>query len=118
MSSAVRTCFPNPLGSAVGMMLRDGGKFLVVLPGPPRENKPMFEDHVFDSLKAVAGDVRAVRRILRVSGMGESAVDELIAPNLHDLSIGTNVDPFQSSRDRGAPGSDRGRYTRRGKGTR
>ena len=71
---------PNPLGSAVGMMLRDGGKFLIVLPGPPRENKPMFEDHVFDSLKAVAGDVRAVRRILRVSGMGESAVDELIAP--------------------------------------
>ena len=62
------------------MMLRDGDKFLVVLPGPPRENKPMFEDHVFDSLKEVAGDVRVVRRVLRVSGMGESAVDELIAP--------------------------------------
>ena len=71
---------PNPNGSAVGMMLRENEKFLIVLPGPPRENQPMFNDHVFDSLKSVAGDVRVVRRLLRVSGMGESAVDELIAP--------------------------------------
>ena len=71
---------PNPHGSAVGMMLRDGDKFLIVLPGPPREMKPMFENFVFDSLKSVAGSVIVVRRVLRVSGMGESAVDELIAP--------------------------------------
>lgn len=71
---------PNPHGSAVGMLLNSDGKFLVVLPGPPREMKPMFEDHVLERLKSVAGDVRVVRRVLRVSGMGESAVDELIAP--------------------------------------
>jgi nicotinamide-nucleotide amidase len=71
---------PNPHGSAVGMLLNDGGKFLVVLPGPPREMQPMFENHVLDSLRSVAGNVRVVRRILRVSGMGESALDELIAP--------------------------------------
>jgi nicotinamide-nucleotide amidase len=71
---------PNPNGSAVGMMLRDGGKHLVVLPGPPREMKPMFEDFVLEPLRSVAGDVCVRRRILRVSGMGESALDELIAP--------------------------------------
>lgn len=71
---------PNPNGSAVGMMLNDEGKFLVVLPGPPREMQPMFEDHVLETLRSVAGNVVVVRRILRVSGMGESAVDELIAP--------------------------------------
>ncbi len=71
---------PNPNGSAVGMMLVDGGKHLVVLPGPPRELKPMFENFVLDSLKAVSGNIVVKRRILRVSGMGESAVDELIAP--------------------------------------
>ena len=71
---------PNPNGSAVGMMLRDDSKFLVVLPGPPREMKPMFEDFVFESLRSVAGEVHVARRLLRVSGMGESAVDELIAP--------------------------------------
>lgn len=71
---------PNPNGSAVGMMLNDAGKFLIVLPGPPREMQPMFEDHVLETLRSVAGNVSVVRRILRVSGMGESAVDELIAP--------------------------------------
>lgn len=71
---------PNPHGSAVGMFLRDGEKSFVVLPGPPRENQPMFEDFVFAGLKERAGDVHVKRRILRISGMGESAVDELIAP--------------------------------------
>jgi nicotinamide-nucleotide amidase len=74
------TILPNPNGSAVGMMLEDGGKFLVVLPGPPREMRPMFEDNVLETLRSVAGNVSVVRRVLRVSGMGESAVDEVIAP--------------------------------------
>lgn len=71
---------PNPNGSAVGMMLQDEGKHLVILPGPPRELKPMFQDFVLERLRTVAGDMRVTRRLLRVSGMGESAVDELIAP--------------------------------------
>ena len=71
---------PNPHGSAVGMLLRDDGKFLVVLPGPPREMKPMFEGHVLAALREVSGGIVVCRRLLRVSGMGESAVDELIAP--------------------------------------
>ncbi len=71
---------PNPNGSAVGMMLREAGKFLVVLPGPPREMRPMFEDHVLESVRSVAGNISVARRVLRVSGIGESALDELIAP--------------------------------------
>ena len=71
---------PNPNGSAVGMMVKIDGKMLAILPGPPRENQPMFTDHVLPELKAIAGDVFVTRRILRVSGMGESAVDEIAAP--------------------------------------
>jgi len=74
------TILPNPNGSAVGMLLNDDGKFLVVLPGPPREMQPMFENHVLDILKTVSGNVSVVRRVLRVSGFGESALDELISP--------------------------------------
>jgi len=40
----------------------------------------MFENHVQPKLAAQAGNVRVVRRILRVAGFGESAVDEKIAP--------------------------------------
>jgi len=71
---------PNPNGSAVGMFARVGEKFLAVLPGPPRENQPMFIDHVLPHLKEVAGTVFVKRRNLRVVGLGESALDEAIAP--------------------------------------
>lgn len=71
---------PNPNGSAVGMSVEIGGKFFVILPGPPRENQPMFDDFVLPKLREMAGEIFVRRKILRVSGMGESAVDEAIAP--------------------------------------
>lgn len=71
---------PNPNGSAVGMFAGFDGKMLAILPGPPRENQPMFNEHVLPKLKAVAGEVYVRRRLLRVSGKGESAVDEIAAP--------------------------------------
>lgn len=70
----------NPNGSAVGMLLETDGKLLAILPGPPRENQPMFTEHVLPKLKARAGEVFVKRRLLRVSGKGESAVDEIAAP--------------------------------------
>jgi nicotinamide-nucleotide amidase len=71
---------PNPNGSAVGMLVETDAKFLVVLPGPPRENQPMFTNFVLPKLREAAGDVFVGRRLLRVSGLGESALDEIIAP--------------------------------------
>jgi nicotinamide-nucleotide amidase len=62
------------------MLAEIDGKILAVLPGPPRENQPMFTDYVFPKLGAIAGEVYVKRRILRVSGKGESAVDEIAAP--------------------------------------
>jgi nicotinamide-nucleotide amidase len=70
----------NPNGTAPGMFLEHDGREVVLLPGPPREMRPMFEDFVLPKLTAKAGDVRVVRRVLRVAAMGESAVDERIAP--------------------------------------
>jgi len=71
---------PNPNGTAPGMFIDHHGTAIVLLPGPPREMRPMFENHVAERLVARAGSLRVVRRILRVAGMGESAVDEKIAP--------------------------------------
>jgi nicotinamide-nucleotide amidase len=75
---------PNPNGSAVGMLADLDGKLLIILPGPPRENHPMFMDHVLARLRAIAGVVNVHRRILKVAGMGESAVDEIAAPIYSD----------------------------------
>ena len=71
---------PNANGTAVGMAVAIGEKFFVILPGPPRENQPMFNDFILPKLRRAAGEIYVKRRILRVGGMGESAVDEAIAP--------------------------------------
>jgi nicotinamide-nucleotide amidase len=71
---------PNPNGSAPGLYLAQGSCAIALLPGPPREMKPMFENHVKPRLEKVAGDVRFATRLMRVTGMGESAVDEKISP--------------------------------------
>lgn len=71
---------PNPNGSAVGMYLEFENYCLAMFPGPPREMKPMFENFVLPKFRAKAGDIFVRRRILRVSGMGESALDQAIAP--------------------------------------
>lgn len=69
----------NPNGSAVGMLAEVDGKLLAVLPGPPRENQPMFMEYVYPRLQRISGEVFVRRRLLRVTG-GESAVDEVAAP--------------------------------------
>jgi nicotinamide-nucleotide amidase len=71
---------PNPNGSAPGLFVEHEGVAIVLLPGPPREMRPMFENHVQPRLVGMAGSVKVVRRLLRVAGLGESAVDEKIAP--------------------------------------
>ncbi|MDT5296147.1 MAG: nicotinamide-nucleotide amidase [Acidobacteriota bacterium] len=70
----------NPNGSAPGMYVEHENRVLVLLPGPPREMKPMFDELVLPRLSGRAGGVRVARRVLRVAGLGESAVDERIAP--------------------------------------
>lgn len=71
---------PNPNGSAVGMYVDLGRTRLAVLPGPPRENQPMFNDFVLPHIREFSGEIVFRRRVLKVSGIGESALDEQIAP--------------------------------------
>ena len=70
----------NPNGSAPGLYLEHEGCAVALMPGPPREMKPMFENYVRARLDKLAGDTRFATRVLRVAGLGESAVDEKIAP--------------------------------------
>lgn len=71
---------PNPNGTAPGQWLGRAGGALILLPGPPRELKPMFSQQVVPRLRPLAGENVLVRRTLKVYGLGESAMDEMIAP--------------------------------------
>ena len=74
------TVLANPNGTAPGLWLTHDGAVIVLLPGPPREMKPMMAGEVRSRLLALAGDTRLHRRLVRVSGKGESAVEEVVQP--------------------------------------
>jgi nicotinamide-nucleotide amidase len=71
---------PNPRGTAPGLWIEDGERRVALLPGPPRELKPLFQEEVLPRLQRRASGVRMVHRELRVAGLGESLVDARIAP--------------------------------------
>lgn len=72
------TLLPNPNGTAPGAIVPMGeGKVVIHLPGPPHELQPMFIDQVEPWLNKRSGRV-LVSRYIRIFGMGESRVDELL----------------------------------------
>lgn len=77
------TAIPNPNGTAPGWWVdRPDGRVIVLLPGPPRELRPMWRDWVLPRLAARGlGDGRVVRT-LRTYGIGESHVAELLGDTL------------------------------------
>ena len=77
---------PNRNGTAPGLAMDHGGKLVLVLPGPPRELKPMFEEYVLPVLQTHFGaQARFDCRIFKVVGLAESIVEEKVAPALADL---------------------------------
>jgi nicotinamide-nucleotide amidase len=70
----------NPRGTAPGQWVEKDGKLLVLLPGPPVEMKPMFEEDVLPRLRERAGNRLLRRRILKIASMSESDVDATLAP--------------------------------------
>lgn len=70
----------NDVGSAPGLFIVEGSKTIILLPGPPREMAPMFEREVVPRLAKLSPGHHLARRLLRVSGLTESAMDDLIAP--------------------------------------
>src|SRR5947209_8136437 len=73
---------PNPLGTAPGWWVEKDGHIIVAMPGVPREMYRMWEQEVIPRLKPYTGGL-IFTRILRVSGLGESAVEERLDSLVH-----------------------------------
>ena len=70
----------NIRGSAPGLWLEEGESVILLLPGPPRELKPMFIALVEGPLRARAAGAPLVRRVLKIAGRIESQTDEVLQP--------------------------------------
>lgn len=74
------TVLANPHGTAPGLWIEHGAAVIALVPGPPREMKPMIDGEVRSRLQLLAGATRLHKRLIRVSGRGESAVEEIAQP--------------------------------------
>lgn len=82
----------NDNGTAPGIMVEKDGKVIILLPGPPKEMMPMFANHVYSYLKAKSGFI--IRsKTLRVVGVGESTIQELLQ-HIFDVQSNPTVAPY------------------------
>jgi nicotinamide-nucleotide amidase len=71
---------PNDRGTAPGQWVTFGDRVVVLLPGPPREMRAMFEQQCLPRLAAMVPPMVIRTRFYRVAGMPESDLDQLISP--------------------------------------
>lgn len=74
---------PNPLGTAPGWFVEKDGHVIVAMPGVPREMYRMWEAEAVPRLAPYTGVSTMFTRIFRVSGLGESTVEERLDEILH-----------------------------------
>lgn len=80
--------FHNDRGTAPGIYLETEGKLIVLLPGPPREMLPMFKEQVIPLLREKLREKGSLgilqSKVLRIIGLGESAMAEMIRSSLEN----------------------------------
>lgn len=82
----------NKNGTAPGCIIEEGGKVIIMLPGPPSEMKPMFEDSVIPYFSAKS-EFKLVSRFLRIFGIGESAMEDMLI-DLIDAQTNPTIAPY------------------------
>lgn len=68
------TILPNEYGTAPGCIMEKDNKTIIVMPGPPREMKPMFDNFVKPFLQKNSEDILK-SKVIRIIGVGESKVE-------------------------------------------
>ena len=82
----------NDNGTAPGIILEKNGKIIIMLPGPPRETVPMFQNQVRPYL-AKKQEFTFVSRILRVAEVGESAMEDRVK-DIIDAQTNPTIAPY------------------------
>jgi nicotinamide-nucleotide amidase len=78
---------PNRVGTAAGFALELPECLLFILPGPPRELRPMVLEYVIPQLRSKFSEPPLYSRTFRTAGVGESALAELFEPLYERFSL-------------------------------
>lgn len=79
---------PNANGTAPGLMLKEKDTLFFLMPGPPREMKPMFDNHVLPRILEKFSP-EWDERSMRIVGIGESIVEDMVR-----TALGNDADRF------------------------
>lgn len=84
----------NPYGTAPGIIFEESNKIIILLPGPPREMKNMFEESVIDYLKKNSKQL-SESKFYGITGIGESILEDRILDLIakEDIDIATYAKP-------------------------
>lgn len=82
----------NDNGTAPGIIMEKNGKMIAMLPGPPKETVPMFENQVKPYLLKKQ-EYTFVSEILRVASIGESAMETMVK-DLIDAQTNPTIAPY------------------------
>ncbi|MCQ4937043.1 MULTISPECIES: competence/damage-inducible protein A [Anaerotignum] len=82
----------NANGTAPGIIIEKDEKIIIMLPGPPKEVVPMFENQAKPYL-AKKQEYTFISRILRVASVGESAMEEMVK-DLIDAQTNPTIAPY------------------------
>ena len=82
------TVIENSRGSAPGLWLDDDdGRVVLLLPGPPRELRPMLSRWLMGPLRARGSGSLLLRRLMKIAGRIESQTDEELQPLYHEWAL-------------------------------
>jgi len=82
----------NKNGTAPGCIIEHGDKIVIMLPGPPSEMRPMFDETVIPYFRNKSNS-RLVSRFVKIFGVGESAVEDKIM-DLIDNQTNPTIAPY------------------------
>lgn len=68
----------NRNGTAPGWWAQRDGKHIICMPGPPGENRAMWQDEIDSKLKELVDTEVTITRNIKTLGLGEASVDEIM----------------------------------------
>lgn len=82
----------NANGTAPGVIIEEGGKSVILLPGPPNELIPMFNKDIYPYLNKLQPEI-ILSSMVKICGVGESTVETMIK-DLIDSQTNPTVAPY------------------------
>lgn len=75
----------NPNGTAPGIIMKENGKHVILMPGPPNEMIPMFDNSIMPYLSELEPGI-IYSQIVKICGVGESKAEAMVEDLINEQS--------------------------------